>query len=379
MNHLDEGTIHAWLDGALDADQSRDIERHVVECPACRDAVLEARGLIAGASRILTALDDLPAGVTPRRAEAPRRQWRAAPWVTGIAAAMILAVGLTTWNRSAAFYGVDRVPSQPVSVQREQSAPATIATEATPLATSLATPPVADSAGNQASPSQTVAAPRRAERPETMDASARARTETRTIEPIQAKRAAAGGAPAGASLEKVEDKAAAANAVNPIPIDSVSRRMKQRELRMDEAVVTAREAAPAPAIIPRMPVAQVSDVERSVGCYRLPVSIVERVSSDAKAVAARGRAAAPAPSAAAAPARVSGFASVSQLLRLDPDSAPNRFAHIVRAASSDSTVSTAMGTWNPMSGDSVRVDLRSAGLGIFVFATRDKETCPRSP
>src|SRR3954466_11940832 len=98
MNHIDAGTIHAWIDGALDATQSREIEAHVAECSVCAAAVAEERGMVAGASRILLALDDVPAGGTPKRAPArapvaPRRQWRAAPWVTGIAAALILAVG----------------------------------------------------------------------------------------------------------------------------------------------------------------------------------------------------------------------------------------------------------------------------------------------
>src|SRR5437867_13411292 len=100
MNHIDVGTIHAWLDGALDTAQAREVETHVAECSECAAAVAEERGMVAGASRILLALDDVPAGVTPKRAPvAPRRQWRAAPWVTGIAAALILAVGVTTWNR----------------------------------------------------------------------------------------------------------------------------------------------------------------------------------------------------------------------------------------------------------------------------------------
>ena len=60
MWHLDEGTIHAWLDGALSADEARRVEAHVGSCTVCADAVAEARGLIAASSRILTALDDVP-------------------------------------------------------------------------------------------------------------------------------------------------------------------------------------------------------------------------------------------------------------------------------------------------------------------------------
>ncbi|HKW50032.1 MAG TPA: zf-HC2 domain-containing protein [Gemmatimonadaceae bacterium] len=66
MQHPEEGTIHAWLDGALDAEESARVEEHVAECATCASAVAEARGLVAGASRILAALDDVPSGVVPR-------------------------------------------------------------------------------------------------------------------------------------------------------------------------------------------------------------------------------------------------------------------------------------------------------------------------
>src|SRR5215207_8028128 len=63
--HPDEGLIHAWLDEALDAAESERLAAHVRECPACQARVAEARGLIAGASRIVAALDDVPAGTRP--------------------------------------------------------------------------------------------------------------------------------------------------------------------------------------------------------------------------------------------------------------------------------------------------------------------------
>lgn len=65
MEHIDEGTIHAWLDGALPADEGARIEAHVASCALCASAVAEARGLIAASSRILSALDDVPGGVIP--------------------------------------------------------------------------------------------------------------------------------------------------------------------------------------------------------------------------------------------------------------------------------------------------------------------------
>ncbi len=65
MSHLDEGTLHAWLDGALPPDESARVEAHVAECATCAAAAAEARGVIAASSRILSALDDVPGGVIP--------------------------------------------------------------------------------------------------------------------------------------------------------------------------------------------------------------------------------------------------------------------------------------------------------------------------
>jgi len=65
MQHLDDGTIHAWLDGALGTGDAAAVEAHVAACRACAGRVAEARGLIAASSRILMALDDVPADVVP--------------------------------------------------------------------------------------------------------------------------------------------------------------------------------------------------------------------------------------------------------------------------------------------------------------------------
>ena len=69
MPHPDEGTIHAWLDGALPAGEAAALESHVAGCAACAAAVAEARGFIAASSRILSALDAVPAGVVPASAQ----------------------------------------------------------------------------------------------------------------------------------------------------------------------------------------------------------------------------------------------------------------------------------------------------------------------
>jgi hypothetical protein len=97
MQHLDEGTIHAWLDGELPPEQAADVERHARTCAECAALVADARGLIAGAARIVSALDDVPAGVIPpsRSQTATRSLWRTlrlTPFRAALAASLMLAV-----------------------------------------------------------------------------------------------------------------------------------------------------------------------------------------------------------------------------------------------------------------------------------------------
>ncbi|MDQ6635428.1 MAG: zf-HC2 domain-containing protein [Gemmatimonadota bacterium] len=114
-DHPDEGTIHAWLDGAFDAPTAAAIEAHVASCPSCTERVAEARGLIAGASRVVSALDDVPSGVTPAwgrapstpGANAPRtggagRRFRVTPARAAIAATILIALGVTLTRQRTA-------------------------------------------------------------------------------------------------------------------------------------------------------------------------------------------------------------------------------------------------------------------------------------
>jgi putative zinc finger protein len=136
MQHLDEGTIHSWLDGALSADEAARVEAHVKECPQCASAVAEARGFIAASSRILTALDHAPRGVVP--IATPRRRvdplvWRVAATVLVVAAGTLVVVRTRGADEQLMSAKADRVTfsSQP-----------TAATEQAPAAADQATAPV---------------------------------------------------------------------------------------------------------------------------------------------------------------------------------------------------------------------------------------------
>lgn len=156
MNHLDEGTIHAWLDGGLNAAQSTEVDAHVKACAECSAKVAEARGLIAASSRILNALDDVPANVIPKRApvvEATRRR-SIAPWISGLAAAVVL---VTLWRTG----GVEQKPVAQITIPPIQTTP--VLPEPSLERLKEPGPPVATRPRPRAEQPQSVAANQRAE------------------------------------------------------------------------------------------------------------------------------------------------------------------------------------------------------------------------
>ena len=122
MEHPDEGAIHAWLDGALSRSDSDVIRQHVEQCADCADAVAEARGLIAASSRIVAALDDVPANVLPmaKPMKSRRHAWYG---VTGVAAAAALL--LVAGNRWLANSEPREQPLSSIASAPAASAPAT--------------------------------------------------------------------------------------------------------------------------------------------------------------------------------------------------------------------------------------------------------------
>ena len=94
MSRVDEGLIHAWLDGQLSGEEAERVSRLVATDPVWGAAAAEARGLIAGSSRVLSALDDVP-HVRDAVHSAPIRRslWRA-PWLRA-AAGVVFVAGIT--------------------------------------------------------------------------------------------------------------------------------------------------------------------------------------------------------------------------------------------------------------------------------------------
>ena len=93
MPQVDEGLVHAWLDGALDTVETARVAALVASEHEWAAAAADARGLIAASSRIVRALDQVPGGVVPRRGGASSR--RAPRWWMARAAALLLVVAGT--------------------------------------------------------------------------------------------------------------------------------------------------------------------------------------------------------------------------------------------------------------------------------------------
>lgn len=68
MSHLDEGTLHALLDGELELAEVREIQTHLGTCSACDSRLQDVKQFLAEADRLVGALE-APAGASRARPE----------------------------------------------------------------------------------------------------------------------------------------------------------------------------------------------------------------------------------------------------------------------------------------------------------------------
>ena len=120
--HPDVGSIHAWLDGALDASEAAKVEEHARECAECASRVAEARGLIAGASRVAGLLDEIPTALirpaTTPTAAGGNSMWRVlrvTPARASIAAVLLVALGISLTRTRVATESVNSAESSSAS------------------------------------------------------------------------------------------------------------------------------------------------------------------------------------------------------------------------------------------------------------------------
>src|SRR4051812_6319038 len=73
MSHLDEGTLHALLDGELDLAEVSEIQKHLGCCVACGSRLQEVKQVLAEADRLVGAME-VPANAPRSRPEPPRSE-----------------------------------------------------------------------------------------------------------------------------------------------------------------------------------------------------------------------------------------------------------------------------------------------------------------
>ncbi len=105
MSHVDEGTLHAYLDGALPPGERSQVDAHLAECPACRDRLAEARALIARADALLALALPAERSAPPLHELRRRPMWWRVRWPVAWAATVTLAIGLGWMLRGREYAG----------------------------------------------------------------------------------------------------------------------------------------------------------------------------------------------------------------------------------------------------------------------------------
>lgn len=174
--HPDEGTIHAYVERELPLAEQARVEAHVSTCAECAVSVAEARGLIAAASRIVGALDDVPAKVIPAR---PVR--RLPPWLAA-AAVMVLAVGVSSVAVRSGLESRREAATMTADAAGEPQQGSVVESQASPMAASVA--PERSAVGSNTAVATGAAPPARRE-----TAELRSSTVAAAPEPVRKARA----------------------------------------------------------------------------------------------------------------------------------------------------------------------------------------------
>ncbi len=125
MSHVDEGTLHAYLDGAIPPGERSQVDAHLAECPDCRERLAEARALIARADALLALALPVERSAPPLHELRRRPLWWRVRWPIAWAASVTLAVGIGWMGRgrvaAKAFVASAERDTLPQTVAMEQS------------------------------------------------------------------------------------------------------------------------------------------------------------------------------------------------------------------------------------------------------------------
>jgi anti-sigma factor RsiW len=237
--HPDEGTINAWLDRQLDDASSDALEAHLQGCDECAERVAEARGLIAGASRIIASLDDADAvsgGAVGARASGAGAVGAAAPAAKSWGPAVLPATrvgGLPTFRFTPARSAIAAVLVVAVATailhekQRPSSKLASVAAESASAVAAASPVAGAPAVAGASSPATTTLDSAAAARVATARTFAKAQRETT----VNADRARVGQVPPPQASTPMEQTVAAARAADNAVAGGVARAVTTEPLR----------------------------------------------------------------------------------------------------------------------------------------------------
>src|SRR5690242_1242838 len=97
MPHVDDGTLHAYLDGELSPPETQGVAQHLALCPGCRTRLEEERALIARATELLGRAAPPDRELRPFHPESvkpPVRLWWQVRLPLAWAATIALALGI---------------------------------------------------------------------------------------------------------------------------------------------------------------------------------------------------------------------------------------------------------------------------------------------
>lgn len=266
MSHLEEGLLHAVLDGEIPSQELAPIQAHLASCAECRSRLEQESQLLREAEGLVEALE-VPAGEAGSR-PAPGHTVRP-PWGRRLAwaASLLAAVGLGYFARGVA--PPASTPAVQVSAAARPSDSGSVlgSTSRRAEEPSPAIPPRV--APRRATASPAVPPPGRA--PVASPAAAPKLEEKNTSTALDAT--VAGATIANSSLRA--DSAIAAREGQAAPASAIARRNSPALGRLREGVAFAQlKAAPQPALAPPEPVSLPDAVRRLGGSLRLVDGLV---------------------------------------------------------------------------------------------------------
>ena len=114
MSHVDEGTLHAYLDGELPSTERATFEAHLAQCEACRARLVDERALRERSAALLGAARPVEHAIPPF--EQLHRKPKRSPWRVRTsfawAASIALALGLGYYINGI---GARRMPGETVA------------------------------------------------------------------------------------------------------------------------------------------------------------------------------------------------------------------------------------------------------------------------